>query len=85
MPYLLFDVAIVLILLFFLWRGASKGFVLSLCGLLAVIVALVGASFLAGALAPRVGAALEPRFTQAIEEQLQTQAEDSFEKQVDGQ
>lgn len=72
MPYLLFDVAIVLILLFFLWRGASRGFVLSLCGLLAVIVALVGASFLAGALAPRVGAALEPRFAQAIEEQLNT-------------
>lgn len=70
MPYLLFDVAIVLILLFFLWRGASKGFVLSLCGLVAVIVALVGASFLAGVLAPRVGAALEPRFAAAIEEQL---------------
>ena len=44
MPYLLFDVAIVLILLFFLWRGASKGFVLSLCGLVAVIVALAARS-----------------------------------------
>lgn len=70
MPYLLFDVAIVLILAFFVWRGVSKGFVLTLCGLVAVIIAVVGANFLAGALAPKVGAALEPRFAQMIEEQL---------------
>ena len=53
MAYLVFDIAILAILVLFAWRGASRGFVLSLCGLLAVIVAFVGASFLANLLAPR--------------------------------
>ena len=77
MSYLVFDIAIVVILILFAWRGASRGFVLSLCGLLAVIVAFVGASFLAGLLAPKVGAALEPRFAQAIEERLEEQFQQS--------
>ena len=73
MAYLVFDIAIVAILVLFAWRGASRGFVLSLCGLLAVIVAFVGASFLANLLAPKVGAALEPQFAQMIEEKLEEQ------------
>ena len=70
MVYLLYDVAIVAIVLFFLWRGISKGFILSLCGLLAVVVAFVGASFLAGVLSPKVGDILEPQIAQVLEEQL---------------
>ena len=77
MSYLVFDIAIAVILILFAWRGASRGFVLSLCGLLAVVVAFVGASFLASLLAPRVGAALEPRFAQAIEERLEEQFQQS--------
>ena len=77
MAYLVFDIAILVILAVFAWRGASRGFVLSLCGLLAVIVAFVGASFLAGLLAPRVGAALEPKFAQVIEEKLEEQFQQS--------
>lgn len=77
MAYLIFDIAILVILALFAWRGASKGFVLSLCGLLAVIVAFVGASFLAGLLAPKVGDALEPKFAQAIEERLEEQFQQS--------
>lgn len=73
MAYLVFDIAILAILVLFAWRGASRGFVLSLCGLLAVIVAFVGASFLANLLAPKVGAALEPQFAQIIEEKLEEQ------------
>lgn len=73
MPYILFDLVILAVIALFLWRGASKGFVLSLCGLLAVIVAFVGSSFLASSLSPKVGAALEPRFAQAIEEKLEEQ------------
>lgn len=73
MAYLVFDIAILAILVLFAWRGASRGFVLSLCGLLAVIVAFVGASFLANLLAPKVGAALEPQFAQMIEEKLEEQ------------
>ncbi|WP_294549501.1 CvpA family protein [uncultured Pseudoflavonifractor sp.] len=77
MAYLIFDIAILVILALFAWRGASRGFVLSLCGLLAVIVAFVGASFLAGLLAPKVGTALEPKFAQAIEERLEEQFQQS--------
>ena len=77
MSYLVFDIAIAVILILFAWRGASRGFVLSLCGLLAVVVAFVGASFLASLLAPKVGAALEPRFAQAIEERLEEQFQQS--------
>ena len=77
MAYLVFDIAILAILVLFAWRGASRGFVLSLCGLLAVVVAFVGASFLANLLAPKVGAALEPRFAQAIAERLEEQFQQS--------
>ncbi|SCJ20674.1 Colicin V production protein [uncultured Flavonifractor sp.] len=77
MAYLVFDIAILAILVLFAWRGASRGFVLSLCGLLAVIVAFVGASFLANLLAPKVGAALEPQFAQVIEEKLEEQFQQS--------
>lgn len=73
MPYILFDIAIVVILALFAWRGASKGFVLSLFGLLAVIVAFVGSQALASTLSPKVAAALEPKFAAAIEEQLEEQ------------
>ena len=77
MAYLVFDIAILAILALFAWRGASRGFVLSRCGLLAVVVAFVGASFLASLLAPKVGAALEPKFAQVIEEKLEEQFQQS--------
>ncbi len=71
MAYILFDLVILAILALFLWRGMSKGLVLSLCGLVAVLVAFVGSTLLANLLAPKVGQALEPKFTQLIEEQLE--------------
>ena len=80
MSYLVYDIVILAVLLLFLWRGASKGFVLSLCGLLSVVVAFVGSSFLASSLAPKIGAALEPRFAAAIEAQLDEQIASSAPK-----
>ena len=53
MSGIVLDLILAALLLFFLWRGYSKGFVLTLCGLLAVVVAFVGASFLAGVLSPK--------------------------------
>ena len=44
MNYLIFDVIIALILLFALWRGYSRGFILTLCGFLAIFVAFIGAT-----------------------------------------
>lgn len=66
MTYIIFDIAIILILLFFLWRGYAKGFVLTLCSLAAVFVALIGASFLSDVLAEPVAKAIEPAVTGSI-------------------
>ena len=70
MSLLFYDAAIVVILLVFLLLGAHKGFILSLCGMIAILVALGGGAFGAKTLAPKVSEALEPRFAVAIEAKL---------------
>ena len=67
---ILFDLIILTVLIVFALRGAHRGLILSLCGLLAVLVAFVGASFAASTLSPMVGDALQPKFAAAIEAQL---------------
>ena len=66
MSYLIFDLAILAILALFFWRGYARGLVLTLCSLLAVFVALIGASFLSNALAEPVAKAIEPIVTSQI-------------------
>ena len=68
--YLILDLAVLLVLLLFAALGARRGLILSLCGLAALLVAVLGASFTAHTLSPMVADALEPRFASAIEEQL---------------
>lgn len=68
---ILFDVIVLLILAFFVWRGSSKGFVLTLCGLVAVVVALIGASLLSNALAEPVADLVEPVITERIQSTLE--------------
>ena len=68
--YLIFDLIVLAVLILFAALGAHRGLILSLCGLIAVVVAVLGASFAARALSPLVADALEPRFAAAIEEQL---------------
>lgn len=75
--FLIFDLIIAVVLIVFAALGAHRGLILSLCGLLAVVVAFVGASFVARTLSPMVADALEPRFAAAIEEQLNQQIQDS--------
>lgn len=79
MSYLFYDLIILVILAVFVLLGVKRGFVLSLCGMLAVLVALGGAAFGAKALAPQVSAALEPRFAVAIEEKLNEEIASSVE------
>lgn len=67
---ILFDIVLLIVLAAFTIRGASRGLLLSLCGLVAVLVAFIGAGFLAGTLSPKVADYLEPRFASAIEERL---------------
>ena len=70
---ILFDVVILLILAGFALHGASRGLLLSLCGLVAVLVAFIGGNFLADLLAPKVADYLEPKFASAIESRLEKQ------------
>ena len=68
MTYILFDIAIAAILLFFLWQGYKKGFVLTLCGFLAVFVAFIGATLISNALAKPVAQAIVPMIESGIHE-----------------
>ncbi len=66
MNYIFYDVLAAALLLFFLWRGYRKGLVLTLCGLLAVFVAFLGASVLSSLLAEPVAKAIEPAVASGI-------------------
>ena len=70
MNYIFYDVIIAAVLLFFLWRGYVKGFVLTLCSLLAVFVALIGASILSNVLAEPVAKAIEPVVSSSIHDMV---------------
>lgn len=65
MPYL-FDIAIVLLLAFFAWRGASRGLILSLCGLAAVFVAFFAAQFLSDKFCAPVANIMRPIIAQSF-------------------
>lgn len=66
MNYIIYDLIIAAVLLFFVWLGYKKGLVLTLCSLLAVFVALIGASFLSDVLAEPVAKAIEPAVAGSI-------------------
>ena len=70
MTYILFDIAIAAILLFFLWQGYKKGFVLTLCGFLAVFVAFIGATLISDALAKPAAQAIAPMVESGIHDTL---------------
>ena len=80
MTYIVFDIAVALVLLFFLWRGYAKGFVLTLCSLAAVFVALIGASFLSDSLAEPVAKAIEPAVTGSIHDTVTSYYQRSTEE-----
>lgn len=81
--FLIFDLIIVILLILFAVRGAHRGLVLSLCGLVAVLVAFIGAGFAARTLSPMVADALEPRFAASIERRLDEAMEDSTPSSAD--
>lgn len=66
-PSLILDLVIVAVLLVFIILGAYRGFVLTLCGLLAVFVAFIGASFASNALCDPVAEAIRPSIESHIE------------------
>lgn len=62
----IFDIAIIIILAFFAWRGAKKGLILTLCGLLGLFVAFFGAQFISTQFHGHVAQIVEPAIYQAI-------------------
>ena len=68
--YLIYDAVIVAILAYFFLRGRKKGLILTLCGLAAFFVAIIGARMASDAFAPKVADLLQPRFSSVIEDQL---------------
>lgn len=79
MKYLFFDVMIAALLVLAVWRGYRRGLVLTLCGFLAIFVALIGASLVSSALAEPVSQAISPiiqsSIQQAVSEKLQGPAD----------
>lgn len=75
MTYLAFDLIIAALLLYFVLRGYKKGFVLALCGFLAIFVAFLGATVVSNALAEPVSSAIRP----AVEHSIQRVFEDRLE------
>ena len=73
MTYLMFDIAIAALLLFAVWRGYQRGFVLTLCGFLAIFVALIGASVVSSAMAEPVSRTIQPIVEQHIQQLLDEQ------------
>lgn len=66
MTYLIYDLAVIAILALFALWGSRRGLVLTLFSLAAVLVALVGASFLSDALAGPAANIIEPAVTSSI-------------------
>ncbi|MEG1396473.1 MAG: CvpA family protein [Oscillospiraceae bacterium] len=65
--YILLDVAVLGLLVLFGFWGAKRGFVLSLCGLFAVVVAIFGASLLSHYITPIISNFLAPHLTPIFE------------------
>jgi len=73
---ILYDLVVALFLLLALWQGYRKGFILTLCGFLAVFVAFFGASVISDVLAAPVADVLRPvveqQILQVVEQQVLT-------------
>lgn len=68
MEYVLFDVVIAALLILAVVQGYKRGFVLTLCGFLAVFVALIGAAVVSDLLAPAAAGAIRPAMEQGIQD-----------------
>lgn len=77
MTYLIFDVVILAVLALFSFLGSRRGFVLTLCGFLAVFVAFFGASFLSELLCEPVGRLIQPVLETSITQTLEETVDDS--------
>jgi len=73
MTYFIYDIIIAVLLLAAVWRGYRKGFVLTLCGFLAIFVAFIGATVLSNALVTPFSHTIRPVVEQNIQQLFQEQ------------
>lgn len=73
----IFDIAIVLALVFFAWRGGKKGLILTVFSLLSIFVAFFGARFISTQFAKPVSNIIRPSIQLTIEEVLTGQTPDN--------
>lgn len=71
MTSLALDLLIVAVIVLFALRGRKKGFVLTLCGLLALVVAYAGAVFVSNTFTPQLAAAFQPAIEDKIDQAIQ--------------
>jgi len=85
---LMLDLIVIITVVFFAWRGWKKGLILTLFGLVAIFVALIGANLLADRfepvaadyLTPRFESMLTDQFTQELEREQESKPEISFDQ-----
>ena len=70
MNYLIYDLIIAAILLLFVELGRKRGFVLTLCGLLAMFVAFIGAGIVSNLLCDPVAKLMEPLIETSVSQVL---------------
>lgn len=68
MGYMIVDIVIVLILIFFAWRGARKGLILTLFSMLGLVIALLGARFLSNTFYEPVSDIIQPGIYQSVKD-----------------
>ncbi|MGE4276628.1 MAG: CvpA family protein [Lawsonibacter sp.] len=89
MTALVFDIVIAALLLLAAWRGYRKGFVLTLCGFLAIFVAFIGATMVSNSLSGPVSRIIQPVVENNIQQiflqhlPLETEVTDSTDSSID--
>ena len=71
MSFVIFDVVILILLLLTAWKGYRRGFVLTLCSLLAVFVAFIGATVISSQLARPMSRLIQPALERSITQVLE--------------
>lgn len=85
MPYILFDIIIAAILIFAMARGYARGLVLTLCGVLALFVAFLGATLVSNALAQPAADLITPAVERSIQEYMEASAQEQLPPEPDSQ
>ena len=77
------DIIIIAVVAVAAWRGYRRGLVMTLCGFLAIFVALAGANIVSNALAGPVSQAIRPAVEHQIQSAFQQKADQMAQSAID--